>query len=45
MLEWLTGNCRFFGLTGQNWMLVLGLGLLAYIAVLAYARRRPSHRH
>ena len=40
MLNWLTGNCELFGLSGQNWMLVVAGGLLAYIAVLALGRRR-----
>ena len=34
MLNWLTSNCELFGLPGQNWMLVVGGGLLLYIAVL-----------
>jgi hypothetical protein len=40
MLNWLTGNFDLFGLSGQNWMLVVAGGLLAYIAVLAIGRRR-----
>jgi hypothetical protein len=40
MLNWLTGNCELFGLSGQNWMLVVAGGLLAYIVVLALGRRR-----
>jgi hypothetical protein len=43
VLDWLTDNCSLFGLTGQNWMLVTALGLIGYIAVLAYVRRRPTH--
>lgn len=31
-LDWLVGDCRLFGLTGQNWMPVVGGGLLLYIA-------------
>jgi hypothetical protein len=42
MLNWLTGNCELFGLTGQNWMLVVGGGLLLYIAVLAFGQRRQA---
>lgn len=42
MLNWLTGNCWIFGLRGQNWMLLLAGGMLVYIAILAYARRRQS---
>ena len=34
MLNWLTANCELFGLPGQNWMLVVGGGLLLYIAAL-----------
>jgi hypothetical protein len=39
MLNWLTGNCDLFGFNGQNWMLLLAGGLLAYIAVLVIGRR------
>ena len=39
MLNWLTANCELFGLPGQNWMLVVGGGLLLYIAALAISRR------
>lgn len=45
VLEWLTGNYELFGLTGQNWMLLTGGGLLLYIAMLAVARhRQPGMR-
>jgi hypothetical protein len=37
--DWLTGNCWLLGSAGQNWMLVAGGGLVAYVAALAYARR------
>jgi hypothetical protein len=40
VLEWLSGNCWLFGFAGQNWMLVVAGGLTAYIAGLAYVRRR-----
>jgi len=40
MLEWLTGNWELFGLAGQNWMWLLGGGLLIYIALLTLAGRR-----
>ena len=40
MLNWLVGNCEVFGVTGQNWMLVVGGGLLLYITMLIVARRR-----
>jgi hypothetical protein len=42
MLNWLTGNCDLLGFNGQNWMLVLAGGLLAYIAVLVIGRRRQT---
>jgi hypothetical protein len=42
MLNWLTGNCELFGLTGQNWMLVVAGGLLLYIAALAIGHRREA---
>ena len=42
MLNWLTANCELFGLTGQNWMLVVGGGLLLYIAALVINRRRQA---
>ncbi len=42
MLNWLTGNCELFGLTGQNWMLVVAGGLLLYIGVLAIGQRRQA---
>jgi hypothetical protein len=38
--NWLTDNCWLLGLAGQNWMLVVGGGLLIYIGALAIARRR-----
>jgi hypothetical protein len=40
MLNWLLADYQLFGLTGQNWMLVFGGGLLLYIAVLAIAAHR-----
>jgi hypothetical protein len=42
MLDWLTGNCQLFGLEAQNWMLVIGGGLLLYIATLVIARQRQA---
>jgi hypothetical protein len=42
MLNWLVGNCELFGLTGQNWMWLIGGGLLLYVAMLAIARRRQA---
>ena len=45
MLEWLTDNIELFGLPAQNWMLLLGGGVLLYIGVLAFPRRRRSGTH
>jgi len=42
MLNWLVDDCHLFGLTGQNWMPVVGSGLLLYIAILVIARRRRT---
>jgi hypothetical protein len=42
MLDWLTDDIDLFGLPAQNWMLLLGGGLLLYIGVLAWPRRRRS---
>jgi hypothetical protein len=41
MLNWLVGDCKLFGVAGQNWMLVVGGGLLC-IAVLVIAQRRQT---
>ena len=40
MLEWLTDTNELFGLPAQNWMLLLGGGVLLYIGALAFPRRR-----
>jgi hypothetical protein len=40
MLNWLTGNWDLFGFSGQNWMWLIGSGLLVYIALLAVTGRR-----
>jgi hypothetical protein len=45
MLNWLTENTDLFGLPAQNWMLLLGGGLLLYIGVLAFPRRGRSDTH
>ena len=45
MLDWLTDNIEMFGLPAQKWMLLLGLGLLLYIGVIAFPRRRRSDTH
>ncbi len=42
MLDWLTGNCDLFGLPGQNWMLVIGGGLLLYSVTMLAARWRQG---
>jgi hypothetical protein len=42
MLSWLVGNCDLFGLSGQNWMVLIGGGLLLYAAMLLIARRRHA---
>jgi len=42
MLNWLTDDITLLGLPAQNWMLLLGGGLLLYIGVLAFPRRRRS---
>jgi len=40
MLQWLVDDWHLFGLSGQNWLLVIGGGLALYIAGLVIARRR-----
>jgi hypothetical protein len=42
VLNWLTANREVFGIPAQNWMLVIGGGLLIYIAALAIAGSRQS---
>jgi len=42
MLNWLTENSEWFGLPGQNWMLVVAGGLLLYIAVLVIGSFRQT---
>ena len=39
-MDWLTSNSVWFGVPAENWMLVIGGGLLIYIAVLVIAERR-----
>jgi len=43
-LDWLTENCRLLGLNGQNWMLIVGGGLLIYVGALALERHRKPRR-
>jgi hypothetical protein len=42
MLHWLVGNCELFGLTGQNWMLVVAGALALYVVMLMLARPRRA---
>jgi hypothetical protein len=42
MLDWLVGNSELLGLAGQNWMWLIGGGLLLYVVTLAIARRRHA---
>ena len=42
VLDWLTGSFDVFGVTIQNWMVVIGAGLLLYVALLNLTRRRPA---
>jgi len=42
MLDWLVGSSEFLGVTWQNWMLLIGGGLLVYFAILAIARGASS---
>jgi hypothetical protein len=45
MLDWLTSDWDLFGVTGQNWMWLIGAGLLFYIAVLVIPGRRQNNAH
>jgi hypothetical protein len=42
LMNWLAANSELFGLPAENWMLVIGGGLLIYIAVLIIAERRHA---
>ena len=42
MLDWLTHDWHFFGMTGQLWMPVIGAALLVYFAALTIVRRRRT---
>ena len=45
VLNWLSANSVLFGIPAQNWMLVVGAGLVLYIAVLIVAGcRHPRAR-
>ena len=39
LMNWLVGNSDLFGVPAENWMLVIGGGLLVYITVLVIAGR------
>ena len=50
VLNWLIANSLVFGVPTDNWILLIGGGLLFYIAVLVIAgrcqsRRTSIHRH
>ena len=45
MLNWLTHDWHFLGMTGQIWMPAFGAALLVYIAILVIARRRDTRAH
>jgi hypothetical protein len=40
MLDWLAGAYAAIGVSGRNWMLVIGSGLLLYIAAFAISHKR-----
>jgi hypothetical protein len=42
MLSWLVDNYDLLGLPCQNWMVLIGGGLLLYVATLLIARRRRA---
>ncbi len=42
MLNWLTESSEWFGLPGQNWMLVVAGGLLLYMAALVIGSFRQT---
>jgi hypothetical protein len=45
VLNWLSANSELLGVPAQNWMLVIGAGLLIYIAVLIVTgSRQPRVR-
>lgn len=39
MQDWLVGHIDIFGVPVQNWMLLVALGLAAYLATLVLAHR------
>jgi hypothetical protein len=42
VMDWLSANSEWFGVPAQNWMLVVGAGLLIYIAVLVVSETRQT---
>lgn len=44
MKSWLVAQCDLFGLSGQNWMLLVAGGMLVYIAILIVARQIQPRR-
>jgi hypothetical protein len=40
MPDWLAGVYAAIGVSGRNWMLVIGSGLLLYIAAFAISHKR-----
>jgi hypothetical protein len=40
MLDWLAGVYAAIGVSGRNWMLVIGSAMLLYVAVLAVLHKR-----
>jgi hypothetical protein len=45
LMNWLAGHTEWFGVPAENWMLVIGGGLLVYIAILVIAERRQPRPH
>ena len=44
-LNWLNAENQVIGVPAQNWMLVIGAGLLIYIVVVVVADLRHSRFH
>jgi hypothetical protein len=45
MLNWLVENFDLLGLSGQNWMWLIGGAVALYAAMLAIARSRHAGLH
>lgn len=43
MLNWLVQDFRVLGLTGQNWMPLVGGLLLLYVVIALLVRQRQPH--